>query len=165
MDDVIVSYKLNKKVPVYLCVGLPVLTLLMLSVDMYVTDQSVSLPIYYLGLKVIGPISAGGVIWSIGTLLKTKAALTLTSSELLSTNKDVGKVTAHWSNIQSMDLLHNGNLVIGFREAIPNGDEELQTECSLKLGLLDEKPEFIYKRVVECWEKYSGYTIADVPLS
>ena len=165
MDDVIVSYKLNKKVPVYLCVGLPVLTLLMLSVDMYVTDQSVSLPIYYLGLKVIGPISAGGVIWSIGILLKIKPSLTLTSSVLVSSNNDVGIVTTPWSNIQSMDLLQNGNLIIGFREAMTNADEEVQTECRLKLGLLDEKPDTIYKRLVECWEKYSGYTIADVTQS
>ena len=165
MGEVIVSYKMDRRVAMYACAGLPILTFLMLSVDKYLTDQDISLVIYYLGQNVVGPISVGGVIWSIGTLLKTKAVLTLTSSEFLSTNKDVGKVTAHWSNIQSMDLLHNGNLVIGFREAIPNGEEELQTECTLKLGLLDEKPEFIYKRLVECWEKYSGYTIADVPLS
>ena len=165
MGNVIISYKMNKQVPMSLCIGLPALTLLMLNVDMYLTDQHVSQLIYYLGSRVIGPISVGGVIWSIGTLLKTKAALTLMSSELVSTNNDVGIVTTPWSNIQSMDLLQNGNLVIGFREAIPNGEEELQTECRLKLGLLDEKPDIISKRLVDCWDKYSGYTIAAVTQS
>lgn len=153
MDETIASYKLDKTFTSYLCIGMSVVTLLMVNVESYLRHDFLTPAIYLLSKEVLVPACVIGILVSIPIFLDNKVALRLTKSQLISTSNYVGKVTTSWSNIESLDIVENRYVVIRLRDSVEGEGGDVHSQIRLKLGLLSGKAGIICKQIVVSWEE------------